>query len=123
MGRPDPVRVLVIGDPYMPLSAYAEPLARLGAEVDVTSIQIEEVASAPPRTTSEQRLREYVGDPADVARAVAGHDVLIVHGAPVSSEVLDGPRPGARSTPGCSASPKTACSARCGGRRAPSGGS
>jgi len=26
----DPVRVLVIGDPYMPSSAYAEPLAGLG---------------------------------------------------------------------------------------------
>src|SRR6202042_2176862 len=69
-------------------SAYAEPLARLGAEVEVTSMQIEGVAFAPPRTASEHRLREYVGDPADVARAVAGHDVLIVHGAPVSSEVL-----------------------------------
>ena len=42
----------------------------------------------PPRTESERRLREYVGDPAEIARAVAGHDVLIVHGAPVSSEVL-----------------------------------
>ena len=52
-------------------------------------MQIEGVAFAPPRTASEHRLREYVGDPADVARAVAGHDVLIVHGAPVSSEVLD----------------------------------
>ena len=92
MGRPDPVRVLVIGDPYMPSSAYAEPLARLGAEVEVTSMQIEGVAFAPPRTASEHRLREYVGDPADVARAVAGHDVLIVHGAPVSSEVLDAAR-------------------------------
>jgi D-3-phosphoglycerate dehydrogenase len=92
VGGPDPVRVLVIGDPYLPSSAYAEPLARLGAEVDVTSMQIEGVAFAPPRTTSEHRLREYVGDPADVARAVAGHDVLIVHGAPVSSEVLDAAR-------------------------------
>ena len=89
MSSPDPVRVLVIGDPYMPLSAYAEPLARLGDEVEVTSMQIEGVAFAPPRTESEHRLREYVGDPADVARAVAGHDVLIVHGAPVSAEVLD----------------------------------
>ena len=52
MGGPDPVRVLVIGDPYLPSSAYAEPLARLGAEVDVTSMQIEGVAFAPPRTTS-----------------------------------------------------------------------
>ena len=28
MSSTDPVRVLVIGDPYMPSSAYAEPLAR-----------------------------------------------------------------------------------------------
>ena len=29
-----------------------------------------------------------MGDPAEVARAVAGHDVLVVHGAAVSAEVL-----------------------------------
>ncbi len=86
------MRVLVIGDPYMPSSAYAEPLAGLGDVVEVTSMQIEGVGFAPPRTESEHRLREYVGDPADIARAVAGHDVLIVHGAPVSSEVLDAAR-------------------------------
>jgi D-3-phosphoglycerate dehydrogenase / 2-oxoglutarate reductase len=86
---PGPVRVLVVGDPFMPASAYAEPLARLGDQVDVTSIQIDSVAFPAPRTESERILREYIGDPADIARAVAGHDVLIVHGAPVSSEVLD----------------------------------
>jgi D-3-phosphoglycerate dehydrogenase len=84
-----PLRVLVIGDPYMPASAYAEFLAPLGDEVIVDSMQIEGIGSAPPRTESEHRLREYVGDPAQVARAAAGHDVLIVHGAPVSSDVLD----------------------------------
>jgi D-3-phosphoglycerate dehydrogenase len=85
----EPVRVLVVGDPYMPVSAYAEALADLGSTVTVTSMQIESTAGAPPRTESERRLREYAGDPAEVARAVAGHDVLIVHGAPVSAEVLD----------------------------------
>jgi D-3-phosphoglycerate dehydrogenase len=85
---PGPLRVLVVGDPFMPASAYAEPLARLGDRVDVTSVQIDSVAFPAPRTESERKLREYVGDPADIARAVAGHDVLIVHGAPVSSEVL-----------------------------------
>ena len=29
-----------------------------------------------------------MGDPGEIARAVAGHDVLIVHGAPVTAEVL-----------------------------------
>ena len=84
-----PLRVLVIGDPYMPVSAYAESLAGLDGAVTVTSMQIEGIGSSPPRTESEQRLREYVGDPAEVARAAAAQDVLIVHGAPVSSEVLD----------------------------------
>jgi D-3-phosphoglycerate dehydrogenase / 2-oxoglutarate reductase len=83
------MRVLVVGDPYMPASIYAKPLVSLGDVVEVTSMQIDGIAFASPRTESEHRLREYVGDPADIARAVAGHDVLIVHGAPVSSEVLD----------------------------------
>ena len=51
-------------------------------------MQIDEVTCAPPATESERGLREYVGDPADMVRAVAGHDVLIVHGAAVTAEVL-----------------------------------
>jgi D-3-phosphoglycerate dehydrogenase len=89
MSRSVPIRVLVIGDPYMPASVYAPFLARLGDRIAVDSIQIRDIASTPPRTESERRLREYVGDPADIARAAAGHEVLIVHGAPVSAEVLD----------------------------------
>jgi D-3-phosphoglycerate dehydrogenase len=87
--RPGPLRVLVAGDPYMPATAWDGPLAVLGRQVTVTSLQIQDVAGAPPRTGSERRLREYAGDPAEVARAVAGHDVLVVHGAAVSAEVLD----------------------------------
>jgi D-3-phosphoglycerate dehydrogenase len=82
------LRVLVVGDPYMPVSAYAGPLAGLEGRVGLSTMQIDEVTCAPPVTESERGLREYVGDPADVARAVAGHDVLIVHGAAVSAEVL-----------------------------------
>jgi D-3-phosphoglycerate dehydrogenase len=89
MSRPAPIRVLVIGDPYMPASVYAPYLAALGDQVIVSTAQIADVTRVPPRTESERRLREYVGDPGDVARAVAGHEVLIVHGAPVSAEVLD----------------------------------
>jgi D-3-phosphoglycerate dehydrogenase / 2-oxoglutarate reductase len=93
------MRILVVGDPYMPVSAYADALAGLegaglegaglnGADVELSTMQIDAVSFPPPRTESERGLREYVGDPAEIARAVAGHDVLIVHGAPVSSEVL-----------------------------------
>jgi D-3-phosphoglycerate dehydrogenase len=82
------LRVLVVGDPYMPVSAYASALAGLDGRVELTTMQIAEVTCAPPVTESERGLREYVGDPAQVARAVAGHDVLVVHGAAVSAEVL-----------------------------------
>jgi D-3-phosphoglycerate dehydrogenase / 2-oxoglutarate reductase len=89
MSGPAPVRVLVVGDPYMPASVYAGYLADLGDKVTVTSVQITGTTSAPPRTESEHRLREYVGDPADIVRAAAGQEVLIVHGAPVTAELLD----------------------------------
>jgi D-3-phosphoglycerate dehydrogenase / 2-oxoglutarate reductase len=82
------VKLLVVGDPYMPVSAYADALSALGSQVELSTLQIDQMASAPPRTASERGLREYVGDPAEVARAVAGHEALIVHGAPVSAEVL-----------------------------------
>src|SRR5215469_2936417 len=65
----------------MPVTCFAEALT-------VTQMQIERSDGEPPRTESERRLREYAGDPAEVARAAAGHDVLVVHGAPVSAEAL-----------------------------------
>jgi D-3-phosphoglycerate dehydrogenase len=83
------MRVLVVGDPYMPVSAYASALASLDGLVSVSAMQIDSMTAVAPRTESERRLAEYVGDPLDVAQAVAGHEVLIVHGAPVSSEVLE----------------------------------
>ena len=82
------MRVLAIGDPYMPVTCFAGALASLGEAVTVTLMQIDRTDGEPPRTESERRLREYAGDPAEVARAAAGHDILVVHGAPVSAEAL-----------------------------------
>jgi D-3-phosphoglycerate dehydrogenase / 2-oxoglutarate reductase len=86
-----PTRVLAIGDPFMPVSCFAEAFASLGDAVTVTSMQIDRTDAEPARTESEKRLREYAGDPAEVAAAVAGHDVVVVHGAPVSAEALAAP--------------------------------
>jgi D-3-phosphoglycerate dehydrogenase len=85
----DPVRVLVVGDSYMPAGLFTAALAGLGDTVSVTELQIDSPTAAPPRTDSERTLREYVGDPAHIVAAVACHDALLVHGAPVSAEVLD----------------------------------
>jgi D-3-phosphoglycerate dehydrogenase len=87
-GPGQPVRVLAVGDPYMPVTSFAEALASLGEAVTVTEMQIDRTDAEPPMTESERRLREYAGDPAKVAAAVAGHEVVVVHGAPVSAEAL-----------------------------------
>jgi phosphoglycerate dehydrogenase-like enzyme len=51
-----------------------------------------DVDSAPPPaapTPSQARLREYHGSPAELIARMAGVDVLVVHGAPVTDAVLD----------------------------------
>ena len=89
MSNAEPLRVLAVGDPFMPASAFTRALHDLGDAVAITELQIEQAVGAPARTASDARIREYAGDPADVAAAVAGHDVLVVHGAPVTAEILD----------------------------------
>ncbi len=86
MTQADSVRVLVVGDSYMPAGVFATALGGLGDTVSVTELQIDSTEAAPPRTDSERALREYVSDPAALVAAVAGHDALLVHGAPVSAE-------------------------------------
>jgi len=83
------VRILAVGDPYIPVSVFTAALAAVGDAASITALQIEEATAPPPRTASEELIREYAGDPAAIAAAVAGHDVLVVHGAPVTAEVLD----------------------------------
>jgi len=84
-----PVGVLAVGDAYMPAGLFTAALASLGDAVAVTELQIAGTEAAPPRTESGKLLREYVGDPANLAAALPGHEVLLVHGAPVTAEVLD----------------------------------
>ena len=89
MSQATAVRILAVGDPFVPASAFTRALAALGDAVTVAELQILDAAAPAPRTESEQRIHEYAGDPADIAAAVAGREVLIVHGAPVTAEVLD----------------------------------
>jgi len=89
VSQTEPLRILAVGDPFMPAGVFRRALDDLGDAVATTELQIEQAVGAPPRTASDERIYEYAGDPADVAVAVAGHDVLVVHGAPVTAEILD----------------------------------
>lgn len=83
--------VLVIGDPYFDCVAFERGLSPLADIADLTYHQIPDTSVRDPRTDSERRLREYAGDPSDLAALAEGRDVLIVHGAALSDEVLGVP--------------------------------
>ena len=68
-----PAGVLAVGDAYMPAGLFTAALAGLGDAVAVTELQIAGTEAAPARTESGKLLREYVGDPADLAAALPGH--------------------------------------------------
>ena len=83
------LRILAVGDPYVTAEAFRAGLeARLGGDHDIATAEVSDAHTPPPRTPSEQRLREYAGSPDEIAALLPGHDVLVVHGAAVSDAVL-----------------------------------
>jgi D-3-phosphoglycerate dehydrogenase len=85
------LRILAVGDRYVTAGAFRRCLdAALGDqhEIDVAEVGGDDWV---PQTESERRLSEYAGSPADVLDHLPGHDVLVIHGAPVSDAVLATP--------------------------------
>ena len=84
-------RLLVVGDPYFSCEAFRTGLAELAGKVEVSYLQIPTTEAPSPRTPSEARLREFVGDAGEIAQAAVGYEMLAVHGAAISDEVLATP--------------------------------
>jgi len=82
------VRILAVGDPYMPLRYFREGFSDVEAQHTVDYIQIDPDRPFTPSTPSELTLAEYQGAPAEVAEHMAGVEVLVVQGAPVTDAVL-----------------------------------
>ncbi len=88
----EPLRILAAGDAYVTADAFRRGLEeRLDPSHSLEVFEINAARTAPGRTASEQRLREYSGSPDELVERLSGHDVLVVHGAPVSDAVLDSP--------------------------------
>jgi D-3-phosphoglycerate dehydrogenase / 2-oxoglutarate reductase len=83
------VKILVVGDSYMPPHYFAQAFARLDGAHEILYFQVDDVPSRRPATESERKLREYQGSPAELGERMAGVEVLVVHGAPVSAEVVE----------------------------------
>lgn len=78
-------RVLVVGDSYMHSRWFVDALDSLGDAVSVDAHQVTKTAPTWPT----DRVTEFEGDPAEVSALLHDHEILLVHGAPVTDEVLE----------------------------------
>jgi D-3-phosphoglycerate dehydrogenase len=82
------MKILVVGDSFVPVPVFKQGLADLSGEHELEYVQLDESRNFVPATTSELTIREYLGTPAQVAARCADAEILVVHGAPVTAEVL-----------------------------------
>lgn len=83
------MKILAIGDSYMPAEVFEREFATLAGAHELTFAAVDAARERPPATASEHAIREYEGDPAQLCELLDGHDALVVHGAPVTDAVLD----------------------------------
>lgn len=83
------MKILVVGDPFVPTFVFARALAPLAAEHEISFLQMDGRHTFVPETLSQRAIREYAGTPAEVAGRLRDEEVLVVHGAPVTDAVLD----------------------------------
>ncbi len=83
------VRILAVGDSYMPVRYFQVGFAALEAAHEVIYDSADEGSVYVPETASEIKLSEFLGSPRTLATRMDGVEVLAVQGAPVTEEVLD----------------------------------
>jgi D-3-phosphoglycerate dehydrogenase len=82
------MKILAVGDSFVPVPVFQTGLAGLRGAHQIEYLQLDESQELVPATTSERSIREYLGTPAQIAGRVGVAEVLVVHGAPVTDEVL-----------------------------------
>jgi D-3-phosphoglycerate dehydrogenase len=84
-------RVLVVGDAYLPTAVFVEAFAPFEAthEIEIVYRQLDGDRDFRPTTHSERHIAEYLGSPFELSEWMSGIQVLVVHGAPVTREVLE----------------------------------
>jgi D-3-phosphoglycerate dehydrogenase len=72
----------------MPARYFSEAFVALEPDHEVAYLDVGTATQVQASSESERRLREYQGSPAELVERMAGVEVLVVHGAPVTEEVL-----------------------------------
>jgi D-3-phosphoglycerate dehydrogenase len=82
------MKILVVGDSFVPVPVFERGLAVLQGAHQLEYVQLDESKELVPISASEGSIREYLGTPGQIAGRVRDAEILIVHGAPVTQEVL-----------------------------------
>lgn len=82
------MKILVVGDSFVPVPVFERGLAVLQGAHQLEYLQLDESQDFVPTTVSEGSIREYLGTPAQLAARATDAEILVVHGAPVTAEVL-----------------------------------
>ncbi|HEV2034687.1 MAG TPA: NAD(P)-dependent oxidoreductase [Candidatus Dormibacteraeota bacterium] len=82
------MKILVVGDSFVPVPVFERGLAGLQGTHQLEYLQLDESQELVPSSASEGSIREYLGTPAQIASRVPDTEILVVHGAPVTDEVL-----------------------------------
>ena len=82
------MKILAVGDSFVPVPVFQRGLAGLEGAHAIDYLQLDESQELVATTASESSIREYLGTPAQIAARVESAEILIVHGAPVTDEVL-----------------------------------
>ena len=82
-------KILVAADLYVPVIAFQTAFTALIPGNQIRFFQMDETNRLVPLTESEKSIREFSGNPKQIARELKDEEILVVHDAPVTDEVMD----------------------------------
>lgn len=82
------MRMLIVGDSFITLDYFREAFEGIAKANEVRFLKLDEDEKLVPGSASEKSLREYLESNRQLISEVGDAEVLVVHGAPVSEEVL-----------------------------------
>jgi D-3-phosphoglycerate dehydrogenase len=83
------MRILAVGDSYMPPRYFERAFVGLEAVHEVEYFQVDADRPFTPASGSELKLKEFQGAPSELVERMGGVEVLVFQGAPVTDAVLD----------------------------------
>jgi len=85
---PQSMKVVVFGDSFINVEVFRQAFQPIAKTEEVRFLSMEEGQALTPSTASEKTIREFLGSPGQLISELKDADVLVVHGAPVTDEVL-----------------------------------